>query len=272
MTVALKPVALLCLMLAAAAPGRPAVIDATVTGFDAGERAVLDHVIDFWERTIRDTFTVNVSISMLSLSGDHLGESFGFVAGPDGRPAAGGIRVDDRTDSLFPWFVDPTPELNEEFRPGYEEGHFLGIRPGPAGENYDLLTVLHHEMAHVFGFSIQYALFAARVEEGEFGLRNYAGSYFSAVLAPVYDGTHVSDGYYPYDLLGPIQTRAERKLPSGLDLAILSDAFGYDLASPDDEIVPEPRTISLAGPLAVGILLLARRRRQEHTCKKSWRI
>ena len=51
----------------------------------------------------------------------------------------------------------------------------------------------------------------------------------AAVIAPDYDGTHLSDAVYPFDLMTAFQSRGQRLLPSDLDFAILSDAFGYTL-------------------------------------------
>ena len=103
------------------------------------------------------------------------------------------VQIDDRKGSVIGWFVDPTPDLNEEFLPGFTPYHLRGRLGTPAGENYDLLTVLNHELAHVFGFTTSYSRFQSHVSDADFGLREYHGNGVSAVLTTASDGTHLND-------------------------------------------------------------------------------
>jgi hypothetical protein len=240
------------------APASSAVIVSTIAGFTGSERRVVDYAVDYWERLIADPLTLQVSFSKEALGGDLLGESSNFLARPDGLPRDATVRIDDREGSGFGWFVDATPGVNEEFLPGFTPYHQRGRLGIPAGRDYDLLTVLLHELAHVFGFSVNYSRFGARLIDANDGLRNYTGANVNAVLAPAREGTHLSDAAHPNDLLIAFQSRGERVVPSDLDLAILSDAFGYNLGSPVNPI-PEPSTFVYAA-VGLALVLMAGRR------------
>jgi hypothetical protein len=218
-----------------------ATIDARVSGFDDAELSVLSHVTQFWEDTIADPITVKVSFAMRDLAGDLLGSSFGFVQNARELPKEATVEIDSREGAVFGWFVDPTPESAEEFVAGSAPWHYRGKRANAATQQYDLLTVLHHELAHVLGFTTAYGRFGSRVELADDGfLRNYIGDSVTATLAPDYEGTHLSDAFHAYDLMTAFQGRGERMLPSDLDLALLADAYGYTLNIQGDQSVPEP--------------------------------
>jgi hypothetical protein len=240
-----------------------AVIVSTTSGFTGSERHVLDYAIDYWQQLIADPLTVHVSFIKEALAGDLLGVSSDFMQTADGLPAGGHVQIDNREGSVIGWFIDPTPTLNEEFLPGFTPYHLRG-RPGtPAGEDYDLLTVLNHELAHIFGFAVSYSQFQSHVSDADFGLREYHGNGVSAVLVPAFEGTHLNDAVHPNDLLNTDRSRGERVFPSDLDLGILSDAYGYKLQSPAGNSVPEPYTFL---SVACGLLMIAvatRKRRSD---------
>ncbi len=238
-----------------------AVIDARVSGFNEVERRVLGAAIDYWQRSVADPFTVEVSFTMLDLAGDVLGTSSDLVENSDGLPAEATVQIDNRAGAIFGWFVDATPQSNEEFLPGSSPSHLRGDPSKASGQYYDLLTVFHHELAHVFGFSIDYARFRSHISLGDDGfLRSFVGDSSAAVIAPDYDGTHLSDAVYPFDLMTAFQSRGQRLLPSDLDFAILSDAFGYTLNVDTSESVPEPGFCLAIAVCLTGILLQARHR------------
>jgi hypothetical protein len=241
----IKPLLSAAVLCAVSLPVPAAIIDAQVTGFTPGQERVLSSVVNFWERSIRDNFTFKLSISMLNLDGDFLGSTFAFTQNAGGLPVEAAMEIDNRVGSFIGWFVDPTPDLNEEFVRGSTPFDMLGRPATPAGQNYDLKTVLHHEVAHALGFTVNYSRFGSRLSLRDDGLRNYKGKKDTAVLTAEYEGTHLSDFYHPDDLMNPYQNRGQRRLPSTLDLTILSDAFNYTLAQ--ETPIPEPSSMMLAG-------------------------
>jgi hypothetical protein len=238
-----------------------AVIVPTASGFTSSEQHVLESAVDYWQQLIADPLTLRVSFSKESLAGDLLGFSSDFTEGPSGLPLSARVHLDDRKGSVIGWFIDPTPDLNEEFGPGFTPYHMRGRLGTPAGEDYDLLTVLNHELAHVFGFTTSYSRFQSHVSDVEFGLREYHGSGVFAALTAVGDGTHLNDGVHPHDLLTAFRSRGERVVPSNLDLAILSDAFGYSVRSPIGSSVPEPNTL-LGFVTGLSVVIMATRKRR----------
>ena len=237
-----------------------AVIIPTTSGFTSSEQRVLNSAIDYWEQLISDPLTLSISFSKESLGGDLLALSSDFAQSSGGFPLGARVQIDDRKGSVIGWFIDPTPDSNEEFLPGFTPYHLRGRLGTPAGENYDLLTVLNHELAHVFGFSTMYSRFKSHVSDADFGLREYHGNGVFAALTTPSDGTHVNDGIHPNDLMTAFRSRGERVFPSDLDLAILKDAFGYNVGSPGGSPVPEPNSFT-AGLL---VLLIATRNRNAH--------
>jgi hypothetical protein len=50
------------------------------------------------------------------------------------------------------WFIDDTPYQDSEFVPGGNDEELLANAAGPADGDMDLLTVVMHELGHVFGY------------------------------------------------------------------------------------------------------------------------
>ncbi len=74
-----------------------------------------------------------------------------LAAGQLGRVAGGHVSL-DRDAAGWGWFVDPTPDQDEEFEPASPEtGERRAKAGGPADGKIDLLTVLMHEMGHARG-------------------------------------------------------------------------------------------------------------------------
>jgi hypothetical protein len=126
-----------------------------------------------------------------------------------------------------------------------------------------LTTTLHHEFAHLFGFSTFYRRFSSRLQPSEEypSHRSFTGSTVTALVTPTYEGTHLSERLYPFDLLTPYQSHSQRRVPSGLSRAILGDAFGYTFSDSGPQPVPEPATLSLIG---AALLAAAAVRRNRH--------
>jgi Ca2+-binding RTX toxin-like protein len=62
------------------------------------------------------------------------------------------IALDDNAAS-WGWFVDQTPFRNEEFRRTDDGEAWAALGRGEAADKMDLLTVIHHEIGHLLGYT-----------------------------------------------------------------------------------------------------------------------
>ena len=162
-------------------------------------------------------------------------------------PIGASITFDDGSGGI-PWFIDETPFDDVEFRGGRNPFHGDAGGSGPAAGAVDLLTVMQHELGHALGFSIFYPSFAARVVDAPDGNRTYIGSTVTARLTGAGGGTHTLPEEHPFDLMNPELLLGHRLNPSPLDLALLHDAFGYDVSPAQPvQAVPEPPALILMG-------------------------
>lgn len=232
----------------------------TYTNVDVTAHAVVEVAIEFWEALLPDTFTFSLAVERAPL-GSTLAFSSDFVeAAAAGLPVSARITIDDGSGGI-PWFVDDTPDDDLEYRRGQNPYHALAAGAGPAA-GFDLLTVLQHELAHAFGFSVFYSAFAEHVAQASDGNRTYTGAAVTARITGAGAGTHTLPQTHPYDLMNPELEAGVRFSPSSLDLAILQDAFGYAVSAArplQPAVVPEPRPMLLA-PVAL-LAVLARRAR-----------
>jgi hypothetical protein len=233
------------------APAAPSSIIPTYTNVGGAERAVVDAAIRSWEDLLPGSLVFDLAIETKYLGGT-LAYSSNFVE-KHGVPIGARITFDDGTGGI-PWFVDETPDDDLEFRHGRNPFHGV-TRSGPAARAFDLLTVIQHELGHALGFSIFYPAFAGHVTNAADGNRVYAGPTVTARLTGAGGGTHTLPEAHPFDLMNPELEAGHRLNPSPLNLALLHDAFGYDV-SPARPIetarVPEP-----SGLFLVGLSLLA---------------
>lgn len=104
--------------------------------------SVLDDAIALWAKSgLLDATTLarlgTIDLQVVDLEGDRLAEA-----------VFGAIRL-DRNAAGRGWFVDLTPQDNEEYR--LIDGMWQAIAGGPAEGRFDLLSVLLHEMGHEAG-------------------------------------------------------------------------------------------------------------------------
>ncbi len=254
---ALATLGLVCI----AAPVAPSVIIPTYTNVGDPERAVVEAAISRWENALPGSLVFNVSIQTGVLGGT-LAFSSGF-AEANGVSLGATITFDDGTSGT-PWFIDPTPFDDLEYHSGLNPFHGDARGSGPAAWAFDLLTVMQHELAHALGFSIFFPSFAAHVVDDPDGNRSYAGATVTARLTGLGGGTHTLPEEHVFDLLNPELMLGHRLNPSPLDLAVLHDAFGYDVsaAQPVQAVqgVPEPPAWLLLGLACSFGVALSRRK------------
>jgi len=183
-------------------------------GFTQAEELVVDAAFQTWEALLPTPESRIIAVDFFKTPlPDALGQAFNFASDPLGNPVGATIEI----DSLTSFFIDPTPTDNGEYVPSGNPAHFNAVNGGAVG-NWDLLSVVVHELGHAIGFADNYDRFASRLN----GLQYDGEGSLSAILA---DGGHLDD---PFDLLGsPGFQASQRALPSPANIDILNDAFDY---------------------------------------------
>jgi predicted AlkP superfamily pyrophosphatase or phosphodiesterase/Ca2+-binding RTX toxin-like protein len=165
----------------------------------------------------------------------------------EGLPRKADIIIDNNAGGRG-WFVDPTPDQNEEF-PILGAKYYLSGNPD---QRVDLLSVALHEIGHALGYSIFFKMFRDDVTpvgpynglclaQNPVGLRTYTGDGTTATLTTC-PATHFDFASHSHDLMNdqdrdpengqPGLAAGDRVLVSDLDAAILADAYGYQFVEP----------------------------------------
>jgi hypothetical protein len=227
---------------------------------------------DIWERAILDDFVVTFEFgwSPLGLGGIHLPDH----QDPSTPRETGGEILFDNSGAS-PWFLDPTPDRNEEYRVYTEYVQDLGggplvvgrvfSRPDPlsaAAGRWDLLSVALHEIGHGLGMSLGNPAFVAEARDGDVDItapRPMAGS--SLPLATNLLG--VTSHFHPLDMAyGPLMAGInldERRLPSEADILANAEISGFTQLDLTIAELPQPGTLAFL--IGAVMLVLASRRR-----------
>jgi hypothetical protein len=131
-----------------------------------------------------------------------------------------------------PFYLDPTPDSNEEYRRSAEESQNLGggyinvsrVLSGPVGEaagRIDLLSVALHEIGHALGMSIANISFIERSETGVLSIVNDLP--FKGTMIPLAYNNSGIVAHFDVDTVayGSVMTGIngdERRMPSELDI------------------------------------------------------
>jgi len=175
-----------------------------------------------WSGLVSGLAPFTLTLAFEDLPGSQLGETHTTTLDPSGNPSAGTIILDTNAAGVG-WFVDPTPFDTSELSLVLDDTAFQAAPGSPAADKYDLLTVLLHEIGHLAGFTPYLAGFASHVETiGD--TQQFVTPDFGATLSP--DGEHLDGNKYPNDLMGAELTPSIRRLPSQLDVQIISAARG----------------------------------------------
>jgi hypothetical protein len=151
------------------------------------------------------------------VEGLELAATSGFTNDADGRPTGATITINN--NAAVSWYE--------------------GLDPAVPATQYDLYTVMNHELMHALGFTVSNPRFARNVTlvsdpndpntppDPNTAARTYNGggpeNTPTGTLTPRDQGTHTDPGAHPDDLMNPELPTGTRRTPSQTDIDILLD-------------------------------------------------
>jgi hypothetical protein len=281
---------------------------------------IFEAAADWWELAIQDDFTLNIDYGWAELGGSTLGVAkaglpelqiddpkkpidpndifplkkmiiqfdndgiFEFDDDEDG--------IIDRTQS-YSWFLDSTPNQNEEFEPIEDEestidlgggniniGRVYTAKDGDASEKPDLLTTALHEIGHALGFGkFEFEFEFTTSDSDEIIKQTIKNPEFKdpiVISEPLpFKGTQIptteeGGGHIEIEIPGESEplsspllfkslSPGRRKLPSEVDILGVAQVSGFeDVNLNPVHTVPEPLTI-LGSVTALGFGTLLKR-------------
>ncbi|MDT0630494.1 hypothetical protein [Rubrivirga litoralis] len=131
---------------------RGASFEVTYTGFSAEAQAAFQAAVDTWSCLIRSDQTVRIAAEWTGLSATTLGSAGPrLVRNADGLPARDVWYPAALADQLAGRDLEPgAPDVEASFNSDFPAWH-VGLGPTPS-DQFDLYTVVLHEIAHGLGF------------------------------------------------------------------------------------------------------------------------
>ncbi len=255
MTNARRMVLMVPLMLCAWAPAAPAVTIVTefIGGAPPANAAGAGNIVDIvqaaariWESAYADSFTVRIHYGWAPLdsAGTHTLLEQG---GAPNRELVGLILFDN--SGAVPFYLDPTPEANEEYRRLTKEyqdlgGGFVNVArlfshpTGEAAGRVDLLTVALHEIGHALGMCNANLSYLDGSRPGVLVIADrlpFAGTAIPLAVNGAGVTSHIDAARVTYGAVMAGVCGDERRLPSGLDILANAQISGFEILTLDAE-------------------------------------
>src|SRR5215472_5333598 len=93
-------------------------IIASIDGFTPAEQNVIGYVVGQWQSWIGDLVSLDLLIRKDPLPSGVSASTDQIQVDASGLPHYARITINDDPSAFFPWFIDPTPNTNEEFAAG----------------------------------------------------------------------------------------------------------------------------------------------------------
>jgi hypothetical protein len=204
----------------------------------------LDDIVNtaarIWESAYADSITITLYYGWAPI-GDAGNHTLLVQGDNPNREITGRILFDNSGASLF--YLDPTPNLNEEYRRLTEEYEDLGAGRINVGRIYrkavdeaagyiDLLSVAMHEMGHALGMSSANLSFMEQCQQGilyisgglPFNGTAIPLAYNNSGIVPHFDANEIAYG----SVMSGINSD-ERRMPSELDIVANAQISGYTI-------------------------------------------
>ncbi len=163
---------------------------------------VFDKAVTDWQDALGWEEPIDVKLVVKDFGDAQLGEADLLALDENGMPEFGILTLDDDGAGLG-WSSD--------------------LDGGPAEGQYDLYTVILHELGHLYGFMSHYAGFADNVVTDHDGNKIFIGSDFVAVLDDY--AHHLDSTEHMGDAMNGSLDPGQRKMISALDVQILETAY-----------------------------------------------
>ncbi|MCC9604622.1 cadherin domain-containing protein [Blastopirellula sp. JC732] len=144
---------------------------------------------------------LDVRLEVTNLGGAQLGEAKLVGLDEEGLPVRGVLTIDD-DGAGFGWSTDLTN--------------------GPSSGQYDLYTVMLHELGHLYGFMPQYSAFGDQLQTFD-GQTIFVGDLYAVEMDS--RGEHLDPDLYSSDIMSPYLAPGVRKEISALDVQMILTAY-----------------------------------------------